>query len=55
MRGKVARELRKAVYGTGAYRDRAYTLNQNGVIEADPRRRHYQFGKLLRRIAKGGA
>jgi hypothetical protein len=48
MRGKVARELRKAVYGTGAYRDRTYTMNERGVIEADPRRRHYQFGKMLR-------
>lgn len=44
MRGKVAKKIRKEIYGKDSARERTY-IEENGIIKATGKRKEYQLLK----------
>ncbi len=51
MRNKLAKAIRKSVYGDYSLKGRKYQRMSNGEIRADPKRQIYQRLKKMRRVA----
>jgi hypothetical protein len=51
MRNKLAKAIKKSVYGDDSLKNRKYQVMSNGELRADPKRQVYQQLKKVRRIA----